>query len=71
MSSPTTVSINCPHCLCAIASVAASSRTILTVTCANCAYTWATELSTMSVSERVAVQILMLERDHAEYAGHR
>lgn len=55
--------VSCPHCQDTLARLMVRNQTILTVTCANCGYSWVVELATMPEPVRAAEQILALERD--------
>ena len=63
MSSDSYLPVSCPHCQHTLATLKVRAQTILTVTCANCGYTWDVELTTMPEPVRAAAQILALERD--------
>ena len=53
--------ITCPHCQHELARLTICSLSILTVTCANCAYLWAVELASIPEPVRAAAQIRVLE----------
>ena len=61
------VTITCPNCQHDLAKLIVSSRTIVTVTCLQCDYVWATELDGMSKDARTAAQVAILQRDQSDY----
>ena len=70
MFDETTSLVLCPRCQHDVGCLTFTCHTILAVTCARCAFTWATELADMPDVVRVAVRTAMLNLAQPQYPPH-
>ena len=70
MADRTALPVLCPRCRHDAGDITFTLHTILAVTCARCAFTWATELADMPDVVRVAVRTAMLNLARPQSPPH-
>ena len=65
----TAVPMPCPNCGHGVSHLTVASKTVLTMTCTDCAHVWAAAFADMPEAIRLAVRIALLERQQHDVSG--